>query len=387
METERILFVDDEAAALEGYRRILYKDFALDTAVGPAQGLIMVSTKGPYAVIISDMRMPEMDGARFLAKAREVNPDTVRIAITGYADLETAGHAINEGRIFRFLTKPCEKETLMAALNAGLEQYRLVNAEKQLLEKTLKGSVHILSEMMGLVNPAAFSHASRIAKCTQHLVKKMKLPAPWRYEVAAMLSQLGCVTLDTELQEAYYGGAQLEPKDQTKVDGHPAIAAGLLANIPRLEEVAWMIAHQNTPAVNYLLEKQTQPEDVIDGARILCIAVAYDRILGQGHSHDYALDALKHQPQTYDTPVVEKLQGLHVATEATMEARNCKISELRSGMVLRDEVRTSGGLLVVAKGQEITSPLLMRLKNFYERKAISEVVGVLVPHAPAQAGQ
>jgi len=379
LETERILFVDDELAALEGYRRILHKEFSIDTAVGPKQGLTLAASKGPYAVIVSDMRMPEMDGAEFLARIRELYPDSVRMAITGYADFETAAHAINEGRIFRFLTKPCEKEMLIAALAAAVEQYKLVKAEKELLEKTLKGSVHVLTEMLSVLNPAAFSRSERIHRCVQHVVGKMKLESPWRFEIAALLSHLGCATLDPELVESYYAGQILDPKDQAKIAGHPAVAAHLLASIPRLEQVAWMIAHQNTPTVQFLLQKQDQPADVVDGARILNVAIAYDKLLGQGHGSDQVLGELKQQPQNYDVQVIEKLAGFHGDTTAAMEVRECKMAELRIGMVLKEEVRTSGGLLVVAKGQEVTSPLLMRLKNFYERKQITGDLVVLVP--------
>ena len=109
--SEKILFVDDEPAALDGYRRLLHKAFDVETAVGAPQALQTLAENGPYAVVISDMRMPDMDGADFLAMVREVSPDTVRIAITGYADIETAARAINAGNIFRFLNKPCDKET------------------------------------------------------------------------------------------------------------------------------------------------------------------------------------------------------------------------------------------------------------------------------------
>src|SRR6266567_4462996 len=246
--SEKILFVDDEPAALDGYRRLLHKAFAVETAVGAPQALQTIAEKGPYAVVISDMRMPEMDGADFLAMVREVSPDTVRIAITGYADIETASRAVNAGNIFRFLSKPCNKETLTAALNAALEQHRLITAEKELLEKTLSGCVHVLTEMLSLVNPAAFSHTSKIHRSVQHIVAKLNLTSPWRFEVAAMLSLIGCVTLDPDLVEAFYAGQKLSPEDQRRFDSHPSLAVKLLASIPRLEQVAWMIANQQASA-------------------------------------------------------------------------------------------------------------------------------------------
>jgi CheY-like chemotaxis protein len=376
--SEKILFVDDEPAALDGYRRLLHKTFEIDTAVGAGEGLAKIAECGPYAVVISDMRMPGMDGAAFLAMVKNVAHETVRMAITGYADMETAGRAINEGSIFRFLTKPCQKDTLIASLTAALEQHRLINAEKELLEKTLSGSIHVLTSMLSLVNPAAFSRIPGIQRCVTYLVKKLELPEAWRFDVAALLSLLGCVTLDTDLIEAVFGGQKLSPADQKRFDSHPAIAASLLASIPRLEHVAWMIANQQSSVADLHETVPRQPHDIILGASILCVSVAYDRLISQSCAHEEAIHQLRVKRHLYDEAIVDSLEQLK-PTQGAAEIRTCPLSELRSGMVLREEVRTQGGLLVVAKGQEISSALLLRLGNFYERKQISGSVLVMVP--------
>jgi len=115
---ERILFVDDEGAVLEGYERILHKDFEPDLASSGEQALVMMSGSSPYAVVVSDMRMPGMDGVQFLSRVREISPQTVRVMLTGNADIQTAMTAVNEGHIFRFLTKPCDPPVLKKALTA-----------------------------------------------------------------------------------------------------------------------------------------------------------------------------------------------------------------------------------------------------------------------------
>jgi len=132
---EKILFVDDEAAALDGYRRILHQQFTLSTAPSGEEGLAAIQTNGPFAVVISDMRMPGMNGSEFLAQVRRRAPDTVRMLLTGHADLDSAIDAVNRGNIYRFLTKPCEKQALVEAIRAGLDQYRTVAAEKEIVKK------------------------------------------------------------------------------------------------------------------------------------------------------------------------------------------------------------------------------------------------------------
>jgi len=132
---EKILFVDDEAPVLDGYQRLLHRDFTVNTAAGGYEGLAAIQANGPYAVVISDMRMPEMSGVEFLAQVRQKAPDSVRMLLTGYADLYAAIEAVNRGSIFRFLTKPCEKATLVDAIQSGLAQYRASAAQRELARR------------------------------------------------------------------------------------------------------------------------------------------------------------------------------------------------------------------------------------------------------------
>jgi FixJ family two-component response regulator len=132
---DKILFVDDEPAVLDGYRRMLHREFEVDTAVGGERGLMLIHDCGPYCVVISDMRMPGMNGAEFLSQVRQKTPETVRMLLTGYTDINAAIEAVNEGNIFRFLTKPCMKETLVEAIHIGLDQHRSITSEKQLAVK------------------------------------------------------------------------------------------------------------------------------------------------------------------------------------------------------------------------------------------------------------
>lgn len=377
MSSEKILFVDDEPSVLDGFTRLLHHEFSMVTAAGPEQGLITLQQTGPYAVVVSDMRMPVMSGAQFLAKVRELSPDTVRIALTGYADIETSMHAVNEGNIFRFLTKPCPKGVLATALNAALDQHRLVAAEKELLEKTLMGSVKVLTEVIGMVNPLVFSCTTRIQRCVRAIVDRLNLESPWRFEVAALLSQLGCVVLQPEITRAIFAGQALSPEDQERFNGHPRIACDLLGNIPRLEPVAWMIEQQLTPVAELKSASGGRPHDIVTGARILSVAVAYDRLLSQGNTAEHALQKLRARGHIFDEKIVGLLEDL--SPDTTAEVRTWPIADLQRGMILQEEIRTQAGVLVVAKGQEITHPLTIRLKNFLDSRAISGNVVISMP--------
>jgi response regulator RpfG family c-di-GMP phosphodiesterase len=378
--TDRILFVDDEPAVLDGYKRTLHREFEVDTAEGGEMGLASIRDRGPYSVVISDMRMPGMNGAQFLAQVRQRTPDTVRMLLTGYTDLDAAMEAVNEGNIFRFLTKPCDKEVLTQAITAGLVQYRLVTAEKELLENTLMGSIKVLTEVLSAASPEAFGRSMRITRYVRHLVAKFGLPSPWRFEAAAMLSQLGCVTLAPELIKASIVGESLSSEDRVRFAAHPKVASDFLVNIPRLETVAWMISQQLAPQTGHSNPDMPahSEEAIIVGAKILRLAVAFDNLRMRGLSDGDAIERLRARRNEFGIELIEALKNIEPEA-AKMELRKVSTSSLTVGMILKQEIRTHTGMLLVPQGQEITQALLIKLDNFSRAGTISKEVMALVP--------
>jgi len=372
---EKILLVDDDNNILDGYRRSLSREFVMETAMGGEQALKLAADNGPYAVVVSDMRMPGMDGIQLLSKIKAQSPDTIRVMLTGNADTETAINAINEGSIFRFLNKPCSKEMMAKTLTAALVQYRLVTAEKQLLEQTLSGSIQVLTEVLSLVNPAAFSRAERARRYIHHIVTSMKLPNVWQYEVAAMMSQLGCVTLPSETIEAVYSGEKLSATEQTQYDAHPSVAYDLLSKIPRLEPIAWMIEHQNRPVREV---DDSEKKDMRLGAEILRLTLAYEKLIHKGLSRTEAVHTLTGQNKNFSPQFFDALVELDPNSDEG-EIRQCRIEALATGMIIQQDVRTGEGELLVSKGQEVTSPLLSKLKNFHARRLITGEMTVSMP--------
>ncbi len=375
----KILLVDDEAAVLDGYRRTLYRDFEVDIALGAAEGLTSVHEKGPYAVVISDMRMPGMNGAEFLGRLRGICPDTVRMLLTGYTEVSSAIEAVNHGSIFRFLTKPCERDVLLKAITAGVEQYRLVTGERDLLEKTLMGSIKVMADVLSAASPEAFGRSLRIAHYVQHMMRAFKLAQPWRLQAAATLSQLGCVALDPQLMKEAYAGALLREEEQTRFEGHPAAAMHLLASIPRLEAVAWMIGQQfktsipeRVPGCSAAEEKEIQL-----GARMLKLAVAYEQLRTKYPNINAIVAFLRGRKDEFEPELLATLNGL-VPDGETRQLRKVSTGHLRTGMILNQEIKNANGVLMVAKGQEITSALLMKLDSLSHAGLIDKEVMALV---------
>jgi FixJ family two-component response regulator len=376
----KILLVDDEPAVLAGYERTLYREFEVDTAVGGELGLKAIHSGGPYAVVISDMRMPGMNGAQFLAMARQSNPETVRMLLTGYTDLGAAMEAVNEGNIFRFLAKPCAKEVLVTAINSGVQQYELVRSEKELLEKTLLGSIKVLADVLGASSPEAFGRSLRIAQFVRHIANKFTFAFRWRLEAAATLSQLGCVTLDTDLVQRSVAGAKLSPEDQARFETHPKAAMRLLAGIPRLEPTAWMIGQQLLTEIPTQVPDQpaASMKETVFGAKVLKLAVAFDHLRLKLSSDAEAIARLGTRRTEFERELVDALNGIR-AVGGGMEPRRVPTLKLATGMVLDQDIRNKEGMLLIAKGQEITSAVLIKLENFAKAGLIDKEVQALVP--------
>ncbi|RKZ06160.1 hypothetical protein DRQ05_05230 [bacterium] len=373
---EKILCVDDEANILFAYRRQLRKQFKIDTALGGEEGLKAIEAHGPYAVVISDLKMPGMDGIRFLSTVRERSPDTVRVMVTGLADLEAVMSAINEGNIFRFLTKPVDTDVLIKAIDASIEQYRLITAERELLEKTLQGSVKVLTEVLSLVNPVAFSRTFRLKRYVHHICGKLNIQNEWQFDIAAMLSHIGCITLDNVVLEKVYAGQELTSEEAEAYSSHPDIGGKILENIPRLESVAAIIRNQFKPVSE--IESSGDSDDIVLGSKMLRAAVEFDRLITRGESVRAAIAELKENPDQFAPEIVDAMSDIDIGP-GEMTVKSVMVSELGRGMVLDEDVRSKEGILLVAKGQEVSISVLERLKRFSAKGEVEEPIRVLIP--------
>jgi len=377
--SQHILCVDDETNVLQAYERQLRKRFHVETAVGGENALEAIANRGPFAVVLTDMRMPGMDGVQFLTRLQDRAPDTVRMMLTGNADLQTAVNAVNDGRIFRFLTKPCPPDTLSQALEAGIQQYRLIKAEQELLEQTLHGSIQALTEVLSLVNPEAFGRSARIQRYVKDLAVHMGVTDVWRYEMAAMLSQIGCVVLPEGVLKKVYSGVPLSPEETQVFNQHPFIASDLLGKIPRMEEVAEIISYQEKQFDGAGIPHDSRKGDAIPlGARMLKVVLDFDALETAGKLSAEAFRGLQEHHARYDPVVLKAFQ--EVLGQSIRYARqDLKISELRPGMMLAEDLKDPYGVLLIAKGQEVTTSLITRLQNFLTIRKVREPIGILIP--------
>jgi response regulator RpfG family c-di-GMP phosphodiesterase len=350
----RILLVDDEVNILNSYRRNLRNKFKFDVAQSGSDALKLM-TNNKYAVIITDMQMPVMDGVELLKLIKLMTPNTVRMMLTGNADQKTAIDALNIGDIFRFINKPCSHQDLCVLIEAGIDQHNLIVAEKVLLNKTLKGTINVLSEVLTIVNPKIFTHTLQIKKYMLDLADTLNMPVSWSFEPMIQLSQLGCVMFpDTDLS---ISSETLSLEQRNMIDRHPCLAADLIRKIPRMNHIAHTILYQekcfNGEGIPI---DDVKGENIPYGARMLKVVLDFLRFKNSGSTINQASMQLSDQSQLYDPKILTAFKK-SIGSSSDISHKLVNLADLTENMIIEEEIRTDTGLLVVSKGQEISEPL------------------------------
>jgi response regulator RpfG family c-di-GMP phosphodiesterase len=332
---EKILFVDDEPNVLQGLRRQIRKEFSAHYVSDPTTVMTELEKEGPFAVVVSDMRMPGIDGAALLRQVKDRFPDTVRVMLTGYADQEIAVSAINQGSIYSFLNKPCDTEILFKTLRNALRQHDLITAEKESIEKTLAGSVRILMELMAKSSPIVFGEAIRLRDLARANAKLLG-GNRWKLDMAAMLLPIGWMLMPHGLAARASHRTGLSLEERNLVRTVPERSAELIVNIPRLEEIARIVRY-----VNNNFDGSGAPSDAVAGvdipleSRILRLLRDLLAASGEGGASEEGLDRLEEHEGFYDPEMIDAMRG------------KIRHVEFANGHYVRDEPETPSNLETV----------------------------------------
>ncbi len=367
----RVLCIDDEPEVLEGLKQNLRKHFNVHLASSGEEALEKIKDK-KYAVIVSDMRMPGMSGSDFFQYSLDISPESIRILLTGQSDIDSAVKAINDGKIFRFLNKPCKPQELRSVINSAIEQYQLVTAEKELLHKTLKGSIKLLTDALAITSPLAFGRGRRIHKRVSEVSKYLKLKEAWHLEMAAMLSQLGAISLNEQTLQKVYLGDPLSDTERDSVDKIPALTQQLLKNIPRLERVVKILNEcSSSNTANTLLSSSAQ---------ILKFAQEVDVLETQGAALPIAISTIVNRENSYSEQV--SLAFIECFSRGTSPEyiREISANNLKEGMVVAQDIYTQTGVLFVGKGFEVTEGFAEKVRSF-KKNYLKEPLRIVVPQS------
>ncbi|HMD18539.1 MAG TPA: HD domain-containing phosphohydrolase [Terriglobales bacterium] len=321
----RVLLVDDEPLVLEGLRRSVRAEFATDLAGGAEEGLAKLREGPPYPVVVSDMHMPGMDGAKFLATVRTISPDSVRVMLTGSSDMQAAASAVNEGQIFRFLTKPVTSETLLATLRACVVRYHDALLEKdqlkiavEALEQLDLGTLTALARAIDAKSAWTAGHSERVTILALKIGHAMSLPAK-SLEImhrGGLLHDIG--KIGTPLAVLDKPGA-LEPDEMQIMQDHVKIGVRILEPIPCFREALPMVAQHHEWLDGSGYPAGLAGENISLLARILAVADCYDAIVSdrpyrKGLPKQQALEILTQRSGTqFDPIIIEVFTRLNVA--------------------------------------------------------------------------
>jgi response regulator RpfG family c-di-GMP phosphodiesterase len=375
----RVVCVDDEPQVLSGISLHLRRRFEVELATSGAAALDLLARQPPAAVLISDMRMPGMDGAKLLAEASARFPTTTRILLTGHANLDSAIVAVNDGHVFRFLIKPCPPPELVAAVEAAADVHRVAAAERTLLEQTLQGSIRMLTEVMALTNPVAFGKAQRLKHLVDSLCDRLELADRWEVEIAALLTPLSTFTLPSETLEKLYYGAELSAEERAMVARTPDVTEQLLANIPRLEGVRAILSNYEKPY------KRPERPDALPSdqaklsrlTQVLRVVVDFDALEARTSSTALAISGLNGRAEQYCPEVLAAFLAAFGQRKAVDKIRDISVAALRPGMVFASDVKLTTGTLFVGRGYQVTPAFLDRIRNF-RAGSVKEPVQVLI---------
>ncbi|MGE4560738.1 MAG: response regulator [Desulfobulbus sp.] len=374
-----LLFIDDDAQILNSLTRNLSTKYRVVVAERPEEGLRIFAENGPFSVLVSDMRMPGMNGVEVLCRAQEINADTTRILLTGYGDQQAAIEAVNKGRIFKFLTKPCPIQTLVPVLQEGIRQYKLNVNDRFVDERTRQGVAGLLFQILAMVNPAAQQKAQRLKDYCRHLAKGLRPQQCSMVEIAAVLSQLGCLDLSRKTMLASDGGAVVDHAAADRTREQYDVAARLLMHLPRFEVIIEILSLLDQPPSRFPAYDNIEMKETVPlCTRILQTALGLDSLLISGKSPEESLDMLRSNQPFYDSSLVDRLGSYEFVLhdEVLLYVR---VSELTPCMVLAEDICDEDGTLLIAGGQLLAQSLLVYLHKVHRRIGLTEPIGVYLP--------
>ncbi len=432
MPEHTLLFVDDEENIQRSLQRVFRREgYNILTASSGGEGLEKIA-QTPVDLILSDQRMPQMSGVEFLREVRKTSPDTVRIILTGYADVQAAMDAINQGEVYRFITKPWNQQELKLTVKRALEQRDLLlenrrlnelikrqndelmelnrNLERKVqertqeirakneelsrlyggLEKNFLDSIRVFASLVELRDSYTGSHSKRVAAFSKSIAEKWGLEEKeiLDVEIAAILHDIGKIGIpDKVLTKPYEEMGQEERKIYEQ---HPIIGQASIQIIENLQQVGVLIRHHHESWDGGGYPDGLKEESIPLGSRIISVVNAYDlllnrRVYSQKVTRYQVTEELKrNRGMRFDPEVVniflELLEVKEVKAKEQVEMR-LPLQQLQEGMVLSRDLYTSKGILLIPKEEAIRRAHIDKILNYHR---IDPIVGGVYVYKPEE---
>ena len=356
----KILCVDDEEAILRGFKLNLRNSFELHFASDGREGLDVFKREGGFAVVLSDMRMPQMSGSEMLQEIKKIDSEVVTVLLTGHTDFESAMSAVNDGNVFRMLSKPCPPAILNKTLKDALEQYNLVVSKRLLLDQTLRGAVDALAQSLSISQPLFFGRAQRVRRLANEIAELTQLKDSWRVGIAAIFSQLPYLSIPQQFVDIVYHKKELNQELKALVLDLPKETQKILELIPGLEDIK-----------EILQRIDVQPKFEVDDGRgirttasILRLCLDYDFYKEQGHLDSRIIETFRLRTDSYDPKVVEALAEFLLVESGSFSIVEISTQDLTEGMRLEEDLLLEESMLIASAGADVDRSLLKIIRNY-----------------------
>lgn len=370
-----IMVVDDQPANLKLLEDLLTQQgHAVRSFPRGRLALDAAARKSPDLILL-DINMPEMTGFEVCKKlkADEKLAGVPVLFLSALHETRDKLNAFRSGGV-DYITKPFQLEEVRARVETHLQLHYARLRERELLERTLNGAVKALSDLAHLTSPTLTERSGALRNMVMYMAAQLRLADPWQYELAAMLSLIGCITLPSDTFEHAYVGDKPNSEEQQMYRAHPEVGFRLLSRIPRLENVAEMIRLQQVETSNWA------NNDVAErGSRMLKTAQELDRRTLRGIPFQTACDQLRAAPGKYPSAILDALKD-YSPSRVHFEVKRLPAQQLLPGMILEDDVVTEdGSLTVISKGTTLTITLIERVRNFARTRGVRDPIQVRAP--------
>lgn len=418
---QTILVVDDEELIRKSLIRLL-KPLNVEL-VTASDGLEALDTlkKQPVALIISDQRMPRLTGVEFLAQSREISPDSVRILLTGYADIDATIKAINSGAVKYYLTKPWDDEAVLSRIKESLEMSRMTQENRRLnhlaqqqnqqlkqlninlnqrvqeqtkeirsqheeLKQSFMETIKAFSTIIEMRFHDIGSHSQRVAGLAKRMLTGLSLDDKQTQDVvvAAFLHDIGKISLPDSV--ALKSSADLTGADKDLICQHPILGQSCVYAITGFEEIGLIIRHHHEDYDGMGYPDNAREESIPLGSRIIRLIDEFDHM---AFANDYpdlatvnrsAAFIVEHSGSKFDPDMVKRFIDLDVARllyhgEVT-DIMGVKPEDLEEGMAVAHDIRTKNGMFLLPRGATLSRGMINRIRKIHAVDPIAEVVRV-----------
>ena len=362
-----IMVVDDQPANLKLMEDMLKQQGYGVRSFPRGRMAFEAASKDLPDLILLDINMPEMNGFEVCEKlkADKKLASIPVIFLSALNETEDKVKAFQSGGV-DYVTKPFQFEEVQARVDTHIQLQRARKAERDLLENTLNGAIRTLAELVQMTGPALSARSEAIRALVAHVAARFAVEERWQYDLAATLCLIGCISLPVEVFERAYAGETLSADEEQMFRAHPETGARLLANIPRLENVAEMIRQQQT-AGNAASANISQR-----GACMLRIALEIDRRRLKAASYKAALGQVRAVLHGFPEEMLLALED-YAPPKASFDVKRLQVHELRALMILEEDVLTKDGNFMIAlKGTTLNATLIERIGNFVKTRGIRQ---------------